>query len=203
MYALQGVGDCQNKDTEGLSIDSLMLTALPQDYQYPVDTGVPQSGLKLWLKADAGVGADSNHHVSEWVNQAGGDKNAVQADTEHMPLLVQDAANNKPVLRFANHASSDINTTDQQASFMTSTGFATENMSSYSVAFQIKPITLADYNQGINANQGTFIFHSNAAGGALSVSIQIIALTLMKTQAIMDHLPSADGIELYLHFKGI
>ena len=60
---------------------------------------IPTSGLQLWLKADAGVTLNGSK-VSRWADQSGNGNNGVQLDAERQPLLVRDALNGKPVIRF-------------------------------------------------------------------------------------------------------
>jgi hypothetical protein len=59
------------------------------------------TGLKVWLAADRGVTTDLNGGVTNWVDQSGNANNAVQqVDATAEPLLVTNALNGKPVLRF-------------------------------------------------------------------------------------------------------
>jgi hypothetical protein len=60
---------------------------------------VPTTGLKLWLKADAGVSL-SGSTVSQWADQSGIGANATQATTDLQPVLVNGAVNGKPALKF-------------------------------------------------------------------------------------------------------
>src|SRR6185369_7700007 len=57
------------------------------------------NGLQLWLKADAGVTATAGK-VTAWQDQSGKGNNATQATADLSPLLVPNAINGKPVLRF-------------------------------------------------------------------------------------------------------
>src|SRR5437899_1363127 len=57
------------------------------------------NGLQLWLKADAGVTATAGK-VTAWADQSGHGNNAAQTMADMSPLLVNDAINGKPVLRF-------------------------------------------------------------------------------------------------------
>ncbi|MSU22054.1 MAG: hypothetical protein EXS30_11750 [Pedosphaera sp.] len=67
--------------------------------------GLPQiplpaaANLKLWLSADKGVTATAGS-VSAWQDQSGNLNNAAQTDTTARPQLVDNAVNNKPVIRF-------------------------------------------------------------------------------------------------------
>ena len=58
------------------------------------------NGLQLWLKADAGVTAGAGGKVTAWQDQSGKGNNASQLVADMSPLLVNDAINGKPVLRF-------------------------------------------------------------------------------------------------------
>jgi hypothetical protein len=68
-----------------------------------LDTTTPApllvSGLKLWVKADAGTNAPGGF-VSAWADQSGNANNLVQATPAMQPQLVPGAANGLPVLRF-------------------------------------------------------------------------------------------------------
>jgi hypothetical protein len=57
--------------------------------------GLPN--LRLWLRADAGVPSGAGDF---WADQSGQGNNAVQLSSASTPLLVQDAANGLPVMRF-------------------------------------------------------------------------------------------------------
>ncbi|HEY3378521.1 MAG TPA: hypothetical protein VGL77_13600 [Armatimonadota bacterium] len=57
------------------------------------------TGMKLWLKADAGVTADAQHAVSKWADQSGAGNDARAVGIEQ-PHCVPDAINGKPALRF-------------------------------------------------------------------------------------------------------
>ena len=61
---------------------------------------IPLSGLRLWLKADAGVTKDSSNLVSQWNDQSGNNYIATQANNDTMPLWVDNVSNGKPFLRF-------------------------------------------------------------------------------------------------------
>jgi hypothetical protein len=68
-----------------------------------LDTATPAplrvAGLRLWVKADAGVtGAGSS--VSGWADQSGNGNNLVQPTAASQPQLVPGAANGLPVVRF-------------------------------------------------------------------------------------------------------
>ncbi len=56
--------------------------------------------LQLWLKADAGVTAGAGGIVTAWQDQSGKGNNAAQSTADLYPLLVTNAINGKPVLRF-------------------------------------------------------------------------------------------------------
>lgn len=58
------------------------------------------NGLQLWLKADAGVTTNAVGGVTQWDDQSGNANTAAQADENLAPKLVNNAINNKPVLRF-------------------------------------------------------------------------------------------------------
>jgi hypothetical protein len=60
---------------------------------------ISTAGLRLWLKADAGVTLDGST-VREWMDQSGNGNDAIQLDAERQPRLLENVLNGKPVLRF-------------------------------------------------------------------------------------------------------
>jgi Big-like domain-containing protein/fibronectin type III domain protein len=58
------------------------------------------SGLKLWLKADAGVTNDASDRVSGWADQSGNNNHGSQTTAANKPLYVANVLNGKPVIRF-------------------------------------------------------------------------------------------------------
>ena len=65
----------------------------------PTPGPFPTSGLKLWLEADAGVTLNGST-VSQWADQSGSGTNASQGTSASQPILVANALNGKPALRF-------------------------------------------------------------------------------------------------------
>ncbi|MCX6934277.1 MAG: fibronectin type III domain-containing protein [Verrucomicrobia bacterium] len=61
---------------------------------------IPGAGLRLWLRADAGVVADTDGFVTAWADQSGRQKDATQTNSPARPAVVANAANGKPALRF-------------------------------------------------------------------------------------------------------
>ena len=61
---------------------------------------IPGVGLRLWLRADAGVVADTDGFVTAWADQSGRQKDATQTNSPARPAVVANAANGKPALRF-------------------------------------------------------------------------------------------------------
>jgi hypothetical protein len=66
---------------------------------------IPQSGLSLWLKADAGVTL-SGSNVTAWADQSGNGNNATPFDTGYEPLFVSSSVNGLPTIRFSDSAAS-------------------------------------------------------------------------------------------------
>ncbi|MCX6930106.1 MAG: Ig-like domain-containing protein [Verrucomicrobia bacterium] len=62
------------------------------------------SGLKVWLRADAGVTTNANGLVTNWADQSGNGNDAVQADTTAAPLLAANVINGLPALSFGSNA---------------------------------------------------------------------------------------------------
>ncbi|KYG02836.1 hypothetical protein BE21_54215 [Sorangium cellulosum] len=60
---------------------------------------MPRSGLKLWLRADAGITASAGK-VSSWQDQSGNGNTAANPAAAAQPTLVSNALNSKPVVRF-------------------------------------------------------------------------------------------------------
>jgi len=58
------------------------------------------TGLKLWLKADAGITKDGSGLVSSWADQSGNNYNATQGSDSLKPQWVDNQINGEPVLRF-------------------------------------------------------------------------------------------------------
>jgi hypothetical protein len=63
-------------------------------------TGIATNGLKLWLRADAGLTFATGNYVSAWADQSGNSNHATQNTASAQPLRVEGEANGKPVLRF-------------------------------------------------------------------------------------------------------
>ncbi|MHB9131956.1 MAG: alpha-amylase family protein [Armatimonadota bacterium] len=57
-------------------------------------------GLKLWVRADAGVTKDAEGRVSRWADGTGNGNDFAQATPGLQPVLVENAANGKPAIRF-------------------------------------------------------------------------------------------------------
>jgi uncharacterized protein (TIGR02597 family) len=69
---------------------------------FQADTSlIPQSGLALWLKADAGVTTGTSNKVSAWADQSGFHNDAAQSLSNRQPILVASAINGHPAVRFS------------------------------------------------------------------------------------------------------
>lgn len=64
----------------------------------PPDNKVPVDGLRLWLRADAGVPLSGS--VATWLDQSGNGNNAVRAEPNKQPVVVGDGINGMPSVRF-------------------------------------------------------------------------------------------------------
>lgn len=62
-------------------------------------TGPPLTGLKLWLKGDAGVTL-SGPNVTTWADQSGNSNNYVQATGGQQPTVTSAALNGRPAITF-------------------------------------------------------------------------------------------------------
>ncbi len=65
----------------------------------PPPPTIPQTGLQVWLKGDAGVSTDISNYVNSWADQSPNRNNATQAGSAR-PLWVASAINGQPALRF-------------------------------------------------------------------------------------------------------
>jgi hypothetical protein len=65
----------------------------------PSKAQVPTQGLRLWLKADAGITKGTDGKVTRWADQSGNGKHATAAAGKG-PVYVAKAANGMPALRF-------------------------------------------------------------------------------------------------------
>lgn len=77
------------------------------------------SGLKIWLKADAGAGSSDNDPVATWTDQSGGSHNFTQATSGKRPLYKVGIRNGLPVVRFDESQSSELDGGDLSALFST------------------------------------------------------------------------------------
>jgi hypothetical protein len=62
-----------------------------------IPTGVPDQGLRLWLKADAGLTVGG---VAGWPDQSGRGNDATQGASGGRPIMVANVLNGRPVVRF-------------------------------------------------------------------------------------------------------
>src|SRR3954468_7142344 len=60
---------------------------------------IPSEGLRMWLKADAGVSLTAGR-VSAWLDQSGNGVIASQTNSGNQPALISNAVNGRPVVRF-------------------------------------------------------------------------------------------------------
>ena len=70
-----------------------------------ISDGLPVSGLKLWLKADAGTTQGTGGTVSLWADQSGNGNDVQQSDPSHQPSLTVGVLNGESVLHFGANAS--------------------------------------------------------------------------------------------------
>jgi hypothetical protein len=63
---------------------------------------VVKQGLALHLRADSGLKVDEQQRVAAWTDMSPGGRHAEQSQPELRPLLVKDALNGRPALRFQN-----------------------------------------------------------------------------------------------------
>jgi hypothetical protein len=79
------------------------------------------TGLRVWLKADAGVTTNLSGGITTWADQSGNGNDAVQTTDEFAPLFVPNAVNGKPVLHFNGIAPSTpyLEVSDEGTAFLT------------------------------------------------------------------------------------
>jgi len=87
-----GVGDCQMDMSTSWNVTATFSTL-------PVSV-LPTSGLRLWLKADAGITKDVNNKVTSWADQSGFGHVVSNPNYSYQPVFVAGAANGYPALRF-------------------------------------------------------------------------------------------------------
>jgi alpha-tubulin suppressor-like RCC1 family protein len=87
----------------GSSTTQVSFTASTLDVSFPV------SGLKLWLKADAGITKDGNNNISSWLDQSGHSFPASQNNASNKPVWVSSVAGGLPAVYFdGNHRSFNL-----------------------------------------------------------------------------------------------
>jgi alpha-tubulin suppressor-like RCC1 family protein len=76
-------------------------TATIKQVTFIMSTGsLPPIGLKLWLKADAGVTKDSNNNISAWLDQSGNNFQATQSNLGNEPVWASAGAGSSPAVYF-------------------------------------------------------------------------------------------------------
>jgi uncharacterized repeat protein (TIGR03803 family) len=85
-------------------------------------TDLPLIGMRLWLKADAGLSAGSG--INLWADQSGNDNNATQTIASQQPTLVANGFNGRPVVHFDASKNQCFNLPNVMASTTSSTGEA-------------------------------------------------------------------------------
>lgn len=74
----------------------------PAQVSFQAETSpIPQSGLALWLRADAGVTTGTSNKVSAWADQSGFHNDAAQSLSNRQPTLVDSVINGHPAVRFS------------------------------------------------------------------------------------------------------
>jgi|GEM_PF-3404736 len=70
----------------------LLIYLIPSPSSYP--------GMCLWLKADEGVNAGADGAISSWLDQSENEHEVYQSNSGKRPVLVSDALDGRPVVRF-------------------------------------------------------------------------------------------------------
>lgn len=99
-----GIGNAVNNDFPMLGeIDDVVLysRALSAAEVQDLVTGAcqPNDGLALWVRADAGATLNGSA-VTQWTDQSGNNRLAVQSSTASQPMLISNAVNGLPAVRF-------------------------------------------------------------------------------------------------------
>ena len=86
-----------------------------------VPTSPVLTGLKVWLNAGAGVTTNLSGGITTWADQSSNGNDAVQANDTFAPLVVPNAVNGQPVLRFNGIAPSTpyLEVSDAGTAFLT------------------------------------------------------------------------------------
>ncbi|WP_437982339.1 carboxypeptidase regulatory-like domain-containing protein [Sorangium sp. So ce117] len=109
---LDGDGNIDNAD---LSLAVANLGACDPSAT-PASSPAPPSGMRLWLRADAGV-TSSVGKVSLWEDQSGNGINGSTPAASRQPSLIAGALNGKPVVRFEGAQSLGLTSPIQPARF--------------------------------------------------------------------------------------
>ena len=91
--------DAGSYELSAIATDSSGATIQSSKIQITVKL-VPIEGLALWLTTDQGVQTDENGYVGTWEDQSGHGRHVTEAVTSKQPLLVENQANHRPVVRF-------------------------------------------------------------------------------------------------------
>ncbi|OAM91858.1 hypothetical protein AW736_26520 [Termitidicoccus mucosus] len=78
----------------------LMSGAMMQSSAAPAPLAPPTDGLRLWLKADAGVVTGTDGKISQWTDQSGLNNHATQGSAAYRPEVAAETLNGLPVVKF-------------------------------------------------------------------------------------------------------
>jgi hypothetical protein len=94
VYYQSGAENLQNNTISATAVSDAGRVSV----SFTVHCGI-QSGLLLWLKADAGITTDSSGNISSWSDQTG-NYPVTQSSDSNKPSYVNLASNGKPAVRF-------------------------------------------------------------------------------------------------------
>jgi hypothetical protein len=163
-------------------------------------TGISNTNLKLWLKADAGVSSAGDDYVSTWADQSGNGNNAVlpaaysttapwansSSQVSKKPRLIANVVNGRPAVRFDGFDDS-------------LTAPVTGSFSSFTVAVALRPY---DLRQIFKAGGWTqFAMHGDGLTGGMFAGTDV-STRLTPTTTGANVLEPGTWVDLIFTYDG-